>query len=161
MTGWPGCADSLLTVLLFNFIVVSRSSVTEVQAQTVVFKKPSSHQSVGVPLQRVAEILDQGQVDHPHVMVRGRIQWLTLKREWAFLPASPVEQLGVPREVDFSSQTALMAAINAAGRVPSVSRLDLLARRLGQNTHEVFYDDNGYYLRHRARDTDSVLVVAT
>lgn len=135
-------------------------SVTDVQAQTVVLKKQSCHQSVGIPLQRVAEILDQGSNEPPRVMLQGRIQWLTLKREWGFFPESPVEQVGVPREVDFSSQTALMAAINAAGRVPSVSRLDLLARRLGQSTHEVFYDDNGYYLRHRARDTDSVLVVA-
>ncbi len=53
-----------------------------------------------------------------------------------------------------------MSAIKAAGRVPSVSRLDMLARRLGQNTHEVFYDDNGYYLQHRAQDIDSILVVA-
>ena len=46
-------------------------SVTEVQAQTVVLKKQSSHQSVVVPLQRVAEILDQGNDAPPHVMVRG------------------------------------------------------------------------------------------
>jgi hypothetical protein len=135
-------------------------SVTEVQAQTVVFKKQSSHDCIGVPLQRVVEILDQGDNEPPHVILQGRIQWLTLKREWGFFPESPVDKLGVPRDVDFSSQTALMAAINASGRVPLVSPLDLLARRLGQGTHEVVYDDNGYYLRHSARDTDSVLVVA-
>lgn len=93
---------------------------------------------------RIAEILDQGNREPPQVMVQGQIQWFTLEREWRFFPESPVEQLGVPRAVDFNSQTALMDAINAAGRVPSVLRLDMLARRLGQNTHEVFYDKNSY-----------------
>lgn len=134
-------------------------SVAEVQPQMVVFEKQSSRQSVGVPLQRVAEILDQGNGEAPRVILRGRLQWLTLKQEWAFCPDPPVEQLGVPREVHFGSEAQLMASINGNGKVPFVSRLDQLAKRLGAGTHEVFYDDHSYYLRQRAHDTDSVLVV--
>jgi hypothetical protein len=139
-----------------------RFTVYDVQAHTVVLRKESSHETIGVPLQRVAEVLDQGDDQPPRVMIQGRLQWLTLKREWTFLPDAPVEALGVPRDVDlFRGQATLMDSITAAGRRPGISRLDMVAGRLTQKTHELFYDNDGFYLRQRARDTDSVLLIAT
>jgi hypothetical protein len=133
--------------------------VTEVQSHAVVLEKRTSRDHVTLPLQRIVEVLDQGE-EPPWVIIEGRIQWLTLKGTWRFLPDSPVDGLGVPRDVDFSSQTELMEMLRINGKELIASRRDSVARRIDQKTHEVFYDDSGYYLRQPARDTDSVLLIA-
>jgi hypothetical protein len=52
-----------------------------------------------------------------------------------------------------------MEMLKNAGKSPLAARLDMVARRLN-HTHVVFYDDDGFYLRQRARDMDSVLLIA-
>jgi len=142
-----------------------RFSVREVQSHMVVLEKKSSNQIVGVPLQRVAEILDQGSNEPPLVRIQGRLQWLTLKREWKFFPESPSE--GDPLHLGVSKPMApgkpvpdeIDQQIKAAGKSILRARCDMIVDRLAAKTHEVFYDDDGYYLRHNGPDTDSVLLI--
>lgn len=129
--------------------------VKQVQAQTVIFERRSSKQTLGVPLQRVSEILEQGNDELPEVAINGRLQWLTIKREWKFFPVAPADARGVPRDENFYT---FAPRLQAAGKQPYSQRIDSPLPHVGE-THEVFYDENGYYLRQQRPDGTDILLV--
>ena len=65
--------------------------VSEVTATTVTFRKGSNGQSVSIPVQRIAEVLEIGSADISTVVLSGRLQWLTIPETWAFFTEKPAD----------------------------------------------------------------------
>jgi hypothetical protein len=63
-------------------------SVESVNARTVVFHK-SNGQILAIPAQRIDEVLESGDGGIPLVLVKGRLQWTSLREIWQFFPDSP------------------------------------------------------------------------
>jgi len=140
-------------------------AVAEVEPATVTLKKQSSGHSVPIPAPRIAEVLVSGTHEPATVLLDGRLQWLTIRQEWKFLPERPDPADGL--RLGFSNNSpmqgpnvqALSAQLAERGRRVSWSRKDKLPERL-QAGYEVFYDSDGRYLCCPGPDIDSVLVVA-
>ncbi len=123
--------------------------IEDVQADALILDKSGSGERVTIPRGRVVEILKLGANEAPLVRIEGRLQWLTLRREWHFCHDGPERNdpfhLGVAREV--GRDCPLVTTLNQQSYPVSWSRRDLLAGRITARTHEVFYDDDGYYLQ--------------
>jgi hypothetical protein len=117
----------------------------------------------------VKEILEAGENRPPMLLLNGRLQWLTLASEWRFLPEPLDEQdglrLGVAKDVGQTSPStySLCGAIQSSGRSFAWAPYSQIPARISPNGYEVFYDDEGRYLRHRGDHgeyQDSVLLVS-
>jgi len=131
----------------------------DVQADALILDKSGSGERVTIPLGRVVEILKLGSNEAPLVRIEGRLQWLTVRREWRFCHDGPERNdpfhLGVAREV--GRDCPFVTTLNQQSCPVSWSRRDLLAGRIAARTHEVFYDDEGYYLQ----SVGAVLIMRT
>jgi hypothetical protein len=123
--------------------------IADVNSDLLVLNKSGTGAQVTIPVPRVYELLNMGLGDAPLVGIDGRLQWITIRREWIFFPERPnpndALHLGVPKEVD--RRHSPLSALSQGGYVFVWSRRDLLAGRMSDGTHEVFYDDDGHYLQ--------------
>jgi hypothetical protein len=122
--------------------------VNELDDESVVVKKTSGH-LVTIPLDRLT-VVSTGQASAPLVQVDGRIQWLSGPMIWQFLPERPQDGFGIgkyssPGAIDVNR---LQKALKAKG-YESQWNFEHEATRDG---YQVAYDDDGYYLRAKARD---------
>jgi hypothetical protein len=120
--------------------------IADVDPALLVLRKNGTGLHVRVPTPRITEVLNMGPDEAPLVRIAGRLQWMTMFSEWRFLPEDPSPNdpfhLGVPREVGRQQ----IVALTQQGYPVGWSRLDFLAERLAAGTHQVFYDEGGYYL---------------
>jgi len=62
--------------------------VRELNANTVVLEKSSSNHLIEIPSSRITEILTTPR-EAPTLMLNGRVQWITMQKEWKFVPDPP------------------------------------------------------------------------
>lgn len=123
-------------------------SIEDLQPDIVTLSKSATWSGrIEIPVSRITEVLVLGTNDAPMIRLDGRLQWLTLAKNWKFFPERPAPAdalgLGVPREVGRSDPSVgdLSALLHVVW-----SRRDMLAERLSAGTHAVFYDETGRYL---------------
>jgi hypothetical protein len=151
---------------LVPHIQYDRFRVSEIPPGTVILDKESSDERVRIPSQRVSEILSGEPHEPPILLLNGRLQWLTLAREWQFFPESLDQsdglRLGIPKDSSQRDPHAYLLSqqLEKGGRKLSWSNLENVPARLNGKTHEVFYDIDGRYLRQRGPDRDSVALVS-
>ena len=63
--------------------------VHEADDQRILVQKLSSSQRVGIPVGRVSEVLWADVNDPPILMLKGRLQWITIPNEWKFFSEPP------------------------------------------------------------------------
>ena len=77
--------------------------VEDLQADSLILEKSGSGDRITIPMRRIIEILKLGSSEAPLVRIEGRLQWLTMRREWRFCHEGPTANdplhLGVPKEV--------------------------------------------------------------
>jgi hypothetical protein len=138
-------------------IQYDRFLVKDVRSDVLIVDKESSDEQVTIPVQRVAEILPTKPGDAPLVMLNGRLQWLTLEKEWEFFPERPDPSdglLGLPKNSSSHDPILdnLIQRLAAHGMTCLWSHVDKLPARLNAKTHQVFYDADGRYLRQVGPD---------
>jgi len=117
--------------------------VEESTAQQFNFRKANSGASISIPKTFIATIHPFEAPDVSLVELRGRLQWLSLKRYWRLFRETAVDDLGVGKDVDFQYPTRL----NVANILPCRwFREDNVAHGLGSGWF-VFYDEDGKFLR--------------
>ena len=116
--------------------------VSEVTATAVTFGKGSNGQSVSVPVQRIAEVLEVGSADIPTVLLGGRLQWLTLPGIWSFFTEKPADNdpLGFGFAKPVPNAPEVVRRLN--GRPYSLFMLREAAL-LHADGWTLFYDDDG------------------
>ena len=140
-------------------------TVVEVKTGTVKVEKKSSHEHIHIPTGRIEELLDLGNSAHPTLVLNGRLQWLTLQRKWEFSldkpPSLSGSTLGIPR--DCPSQGPMIQGLSERlrqrGYHPSWAGSDRVPDALSSGS-EVFYDDDGFYLRCADPDGWLILLVS-
>jgi hypothetical protein len=117
------------------------------RSDLLMLTKSGMAQQITIPTPRIAEVLNMGESEAPLVRIEGRLQWITMRREWRFIHESPPLndpfRLGAPKVVDMDYPRRMQLAEGSYGW----SRRDLLAGRLSAGTHEVFYNEDGHYLQ--------------
>ena len=94
------------------FCIYNSFMVEEVSHRTVRFQKDGLA-NVYVPAERIEAVLEAGEHQPPTVSVNGRLQWITVRRNWYFFPERPPagDPLGVgigrevPRQPMLSEET--------------------------------------------------------
>lgn len=119
--------------------------VKKVESGVVTFETDSHWQTVTVPVQRIADLLNAGSNELSTVLLNGRLQWITVPQVWRFFPEAPAPDdtagLGFGKErprndpgvpSPLQSRCGWSSAANVAGRL--------------REGYTVFYDEDGKYL---------------
>ena len=120
-------------------------------------KKGSGH-SITIPLDRIA-IVPAAQGEPRLLQVDGRIQWLTAKCFWQFLPERPLDGFGIGKAASPGDRyvVQLQERLKALGHYTQWN----FEHEATYGSYQVVYDDDGYYFRNKAHDGrgDQILVV--
>jgi Domain of unknown function (DUF4062) len=122
-------------------------SIQSVDARTIMFSKANG-QDLGVPAQRIAEVLDANQTENPLVLISGRLQWMSLKELWQFFPEPPPsdDYLGVGYGKQHPAKDpAFDEEIRHTSYSTLFSNREQIATRKAEGW-EVFFDHDG---KHR------------
>ncbi len=119
--------------------------VKSVESRVVTFEKDSNRQTLTVPAQRIDDLLGAGPNELPTVLLKGRLQWITLPEVWRFIPEQPPSN--DPAGLGFGKERPRN---NPGVASPLDSRCiwskpDNVAMRLREG-YEVFYDEDGKHL---------------
>lgn len=125
--------------------------VVSVDQELLVLKKSATDQEVDVPLSRVLEVLPPANNDHGTVMLAGRLQWTSLAKRWKFFPETISDSeaslgLGKISSPHDPHVTEIRATLERQNIQYCWDWVFNLGDRIGAKW-EVFYDDDGKYLR--------------
>jgi hypothetical protein len=120
-------------------------TVDTVDAAAVVFKK-ANDEYVTVPTERIEAVMEAPAHEPAAVQLNGRLQWLTIRERWRFLPEKPPSPdplcLGLGRQVtlqgEYSNQIG--ARLRQAGYTYRWSN------PVNVPSADVFFDDDGLHL---------------
>jgi hypothetical protein len=133
-------------------------TVREFGNSAFVLSKLSTNQEVTIPSQKIIEVLYTDARQPPTLNLDGRLQWLTRLETWNFLTDRPENndglRIGIPKETSMRDPhvARLSEEFGKRGLKLAWSLRDNLVKGLGAKTHEVFYDDDGFYLRSSGSD---------
>jgi len=135
--------------------------VEKVEGELVVLKKTSNTQAVDIPLSRVTEVLPGANNEFGVLAVSGRVQWTTLARRWKFFPESAGDSalgLGKMSSPQSDSIGMIRDVLKARGVDSLWDWVNNLGDRFGAGW-EVFYDDDGRYLRYLASPSEQIFLI--
>jgi hypothetical protein len=119
--------------------------VKSVDSGVVTLEKDSNRQTLTVPLQRIEDVLVGGPNEAPTLLLKGRLQWITVPEVWRFFPEKPLPTdptgLGFAKERDRNNPGV---PPRVAGRVAWTLPQNL-STRLAEG-RAVFYDEDGKYI---------------
>jgi hypothetical protein len=124
--------------------------VRSVTSEAVELEKSSGH-IITIPASRIADDLSvAGPNQEPRLLdLNGRLQWLSLRRAWRFLPEKP--QSNDERQYGFSRATSpddpIIKQLQERGQKIRFARRDRIAR-YQDDGYQVVYDESGLYLTH-------------
>ncbi|MGH9490372.1 MAG: toll/interleukin-1 receptor domain-containing protein [Terriglobales bacterium] len=72
-------------------------SLAEVRGEWVKLCKAASPQLVPIPRNGIERVERVGDGTPARIVLKGRLQWLTLLRQWRYFPEPPVDDYGLPR----------------------------------------------------------------
>ncbi len=138
-------------------------TVREVSSARVLLKKSSNSQDISVPSSRITEILYGTDDTEPKtLMVNGRIQLVTAQQRWKFFPehVDPGSiGLGKLSAPNLPGIIAIRQRIGAMGFSQFTwDWISNISDRLRENW-EVFYDDDGKYLRYVTPPSEQIFFV--
>jgi hypothetical protein len=116
--------------------------------------KTDSHANINLPKSFIEEVHDFGPTDPSLVQLRGRLQWVSVKRRWVLFPEKPINDPGIGKDVDFGYPARRGIA---DGFKVAWCREDRLPQCLANGWH-VFYDEDGKYLRVPGPDVAQILI---
>jgi len=119
--------------------------VEEVSATKVRFQK-NGIADVHVPAERIEDVLETGEHEHPTVYLNGRLQWITVRQNWYFLPERPpaVDPLCIGNGREVPRQVTLSA--ESQGWLKAYPLRFGWSNRENVPEREVFFDVDGYHL---------------
>jgi hypothetical protein len=137
--------------------------VQKVESGNVFLEKGTNMQTVGVPVSRVSEILPQNGNDPAVLSVLGRIQLTTQGSVWKFFSETPppdsllgIGKLSHPEDAHIQE---IRHRLGTIGFRESCWDWDFnLSQRLTYGW-EIFYDDDGRYLRWVAQPSEQIFIV--
>ena len=135
--------------------------VEEVQGEVVVLKKTSNIQSVDIPLSRVVEVLPAANNEFAVLTISGRLQWMTLAQRWKFF-SEPLGESPLGLGKISSPQAQNVAMIRDVLKSRGIDSLWDWVNNLGDRVGggwEVFYDDDGRYLRYLASPSEQIFMI--
>ena len=122
----------------------------------IVVHKESNGQDVDIPKTAIATLHETS--DRLVLVLQGRMQWITLKQRWMFLPEepspSPEGALGLYKLVGLQDPSVTALSSRHHCRWFLENRVPVF---LAQNW-EIFYDQDGRYFRARDRPADQILI---
>jgi hypothetical protein len=122
--------------------------ILSVDPDIITLRKESSHQAVTLPASRIEDILPAAPNESPILLLRGRLQWITIPEVWRFFPEAPRSDdhmgLGFPKEHPFQDPE-LPKALNSHGYAGRWSNAENVAKRLMEG-QQPFYGEDGKYL---------------
>jgi hypothetical protein len=137
--------------------------VEKVESGKVHLQKVSNQQRLEIPVTRVREVLPQTDADIPLLTLAGRVQWITASQRWKFLSEPlPVGSLfgigklshpGDPQIVEIRQQIGPLGFPDFCWDWESN-----VSDRLAYGW-EVFYDDDGNYLRYVVAPSEQIFFV--
>jgi hypothetical protein len=132
--------------------------VRDVTREAIELEKSSGH-VITIPANRITDDLPvTGDPDATRLLeLNGRLQWLSLSRNWRFFPEKP--QSPEERQCGFyrvaAPEDPLISQLQQRGQNTRFARPDNLARYLLQG-YQLVYDEAGLYLKHG----DLILIAA-
>lgn len=128
--------------------------VTDVDQDLLVLTKSTNNEEVDVPLSRIIEVLPPTNNDHGTVAISGRIQWTSLPKRWKFFPEPlPESESGLGIGKISSPYDPHVTAIRGNLESQNIQYCWDWVFNVGDRIAakwEVFYDDDGKYLRYPA-----------
>jgi hypothetical protein len=128
--------------------------VVEDKGGYFIFEKLDSTRQVDIPKSFVEKIHKFSNSKPALVQLSGRVQWVSMKRNFALFPdkppAGPAGAYGIGKDVDVDYPRRL-------GIAGSFAREERLPQLLSQGWY-VFYDLDGTYLRWPGKDANQILV---
>lgn len=130
-------------------------TVTEVHSDSVKLRKASSAQLVSIPRSGIERVERSGGGTPARLVLKGRLQWLTLSKEWACFPEPPSDDYGLPRS--FHSGIGrnpdieqLVHQAKCYGVEVCWANLDRVHTQRGKHGEIVYFND-GRYARSEQR----------
>jgi diguanylate cyclase (GGDEF)-like protein len=116
------------------------------------FEKMDSSRQVDIPKSFIEKVHKFGDTKPTHVQLSGRLQWLSVKRNFElFPPAGPLDAYGIGKDVDIAYEDKHPLGVGCRF-VPQ----DRLPQLLEQGWY-VFYDSDGMYLRWPGKDANQIV----
>jgi len=131
---------------------LSEFMLTEDAGEYFVFQKLDSQRYVDIPKSFIENIHKFGDSKPTLVQLIGRLQWVSMKRNFELFPDKPAGPYGIAKDVDSRYPTKL----GLSDRIAFV-RESRLPELLSQGWC-VFYDLDGTYLRWLGSDVNQILV---
>ncbi|HEV3275906.1 MAG TPA: hypothetical protein VG860_03745 [Terriglobia bacterium] len=135
--------------------------VQRVEAGRIVLRERPADPPLSIPAASVAQLHAAGGQKPAVLVLKGRLQWITARRQWTVLPEEPpadsehglhkLTNASDPRVVEFIEQ--LRHQGYSAWWVPVESMREFLAQG-----GEIIYDQDGRYLRTRDQRSEWILL---
>lgn len=132
---------------MVNRPLYNQFRIDDVTSTVVKLHKISNNQEVTIQASRIEDVLDNGANAEPTIVLNGRLQFLTLRREWQFFPEKP--PANDPHGIGLgATQSAIdhniYQRIDALDLVPVFSLPEHIPDRIRERC-EVFFDDQGFH----------------
>ncbi len=136
--------------------------VQEVEGEIVALTKATNNQTVEIPLARIAEVIPGTPSEAPSLVLSGRLQLHSLAEQWKFRPESfpPDSDFGLGRVSgpEEAMRRGIYKTLDAKRIQYCWDWSHHISDRL-TNGWEVFYDEDGRYLRYVVPPKDQIFVV--
>jgi hypothetical protein len=136
--------------------------IEQIDEKSLTVHLHSTRESIDIPVRRVVEVLYSGDREHPILVLKGRIQWISRIQRWRFRQEEPGSDslLGIHKDTTQSDPTAeeICEHLRRQDFQPGWVYEHEVPGRINVAFQPV-YDDEGRYFRVLDRPHNLVLIV--